>query len=421
MRSPAAPKRSSTARGHREICSTRRSRRRGKEGGDAVTDGIGRIIDMELRCSHAAEDMFRYGSTYADVRDAMRAEFRELAIDVVESRIKEAARRASSNGAGLESQGDTDPVTYRTLADIDPSPSAPLLLDMLEPDGPTLLYGAGGVGKGMTATWMMRELVKAGIRPLVYDAENRPKEWARRADGLGVDRSRIVYIQPYELPTKFRGKPFWDVAPHIARLAKNAACGVVVIDSVLAAMNVSEERLKSDAGAPYDYVEALDTVLELPSVSIGHTAKNQPEGEPYGSVAWVNAMRLTWLGVPAEGDGHRVRWRPRKRNERGKIDAVRLVFSYGEDGRPCAVERLDDERTTRGWIVDALFDGPLTIEELAENMVAEGDDFTESALARCKDMIRQTLYRMRRENKVHRTAKKKGSPWALGGWRDRRQ
>jgi hypothetical protein len=45
-------------------------------------------------------------------------------------------------------------------------------------------------------------------------------------------------------------------------------------------------------------------------------------------------MRLTWIGTRAEGDGHRVRWRPRKRNERGHIAGVLLTVGYREDGRP---------------------------------------------------------------------------------------
>lgn len=383
-----------------------------------MTDGIGRIIDMELRCSHAAEDMFRHGgATFDEVFNAMRLEFRELPVPSVEARTKEAARRASRNGTGPDSDAVPQPVPFRTLADLDTTPPGDLLLDMLEPEGPTLIYGAGGVGKGMTATWMMRDLVKTGLRPLVYDAENRPKEWARRAHGLGIDRGRVVYMQPHELPTKLQGKPFWDVAPHVAQVAEAAECGVVIIDSVLAAVGVAEERLKSDASAPYRYVAALDNVLGLPSVSIGHTAKNQPEGEPYGSVAWINAMRLTWLGTTAAGDGHRVRWRPMKRNERGHISAVQLAFSYSDDGRPSDVEVLDDDRTSRDWITDALMHGPLSVEELAENMISESEEYSEAAMARTKELIRRTLNRMKRDNRVHKVSRTRGAPWALGGWR----
>ena len=56
-------------------------------------------------------------------------------------------------------------------------------------------------------------------------------------------------------------------------------------------------------------------------------------------MAWVAAMRMTWIGTRGEGDGHHVRWRPRKRNERGYIAGVLLTFEYGDDGRPCAVTR----------------------------------------------------------------------------------
>ena len=316
---------------------------------------------------------------------------------------------ANENGASSEAA-----VTWRTLADIDATPAGPLLLDMFEPEGPTLLYGAGGLGKGMTTAWACRELVRVGMRPLIYDAENRPKEWARRADGLGIDRTSIAYVQPHDLPKELHGLEVWLIVPYLGRVARAAGADIVFLDSVLAALNVNEERLKSDAGAPYHYVGALDNELGLPSVSIGHTPKGSPEGDPYGSVSWVNAMRLTWLGTPAQGDGHRVRWRPRKRNERGKIAAVQLAFTYGDDGRPVDVERLDDERSTRDWIVSQLMNGPATVEDLAESMAAEGDDYGDAVVSRCKDQIRMTLNRMRKSGHVHK-GRGRGAPWALGG------
>lgn len=310
---------------------------------------------------------------------------------------------------------DTDdaPLQYRTLAAISDDPPAPLLLDMLEPDGPNLLYGGGGVGKGTTCTYIMRDCLRQDIRPLIYDAELHPKEWARRASGLGVERDRIVYVQPRDLPAHLIGRPMWDIVPHLARISEAEGCGIIILDSILASMNLSEEGLKSDAGAPYRYVAALDEI-GIPSVSIGHTAKNSAEGDPYGSVSWVNAMRLTWLGTRAEGEGHRVRWTPRKRNERGHIAPFLLVFEYDERGRLCGVTREDDEQTTRSWIMAALAAGPRTVDDMADEMADADDGPHTQAVARAKDRLRQTLGRMRRAGLVHRAGKKRGSPWALG-------
>ena len=201
---------------------------------------------------------------------------------------------------------------WRTLADIDDAPPGDLLLGMIEPDGPNLCNAAGGTGKGSTGAWMIRELLAQGMRPMIFDAENRPKEWARRTSGLGVDRAEVVYLQPKDLPASIMGRPAWDMAPHLGRIAAAAGVDILFVVSILPAIGLGEERLKSDAQAPYLYVAALDA-LGIPSVSFSHPPKGQPDGDPFGSVAWVNAMRLTWQGTSGEGDGHSVRWRPRKR------------------------------------------------------------------------------------------------------------
>ena len=201
---------------------------------------------------------------------------------------------------GIESPS----LAYRTLADIDDAPPGPLLLGILEPDGPTLAYAAPGVGKGMSCAWAITELQREGLRPAIYDAERRPREWSRRVQGLGGDRSGVVYIGPEDLGPRLAGRPLWESAGAIGQLMTAAGADLLIVDSILPAVGVGEERLRSDAQAPYLYVQALDA-LGKPSLSLGHPPKGQPEGEPFGSMAWVAAMRMTWLGTRAEGDGHR--------------------------------------------------------------------------------------------------------------------
>ena len=101
------------------------------------------------------------------------------------------------------------------------------------------------------------------------------------------------------------GRPAWDIAPHLGRIVSSAGVDILFVDSILPAVGVGEERLKSDAQAPYLYVAAFDAI-GIPSVSFGHPPRATPDGEPYGSVSWVNAMRLTWLGTSGEGEGHKV-------------------------------------------------------------------------------------------------------------------
>jgi hypothetical protein len=304
---------------------------------------------------------------------------------------------------------------WRTLADISDEPPEALLLGMLEPAGPTLLYAAPGTGKGMTGAWTIHELQALGRRPLIYDAERREREWSRRVSGLGGDRSRVVYVTPAELGAKFAGKPLWDAATALADAIGDTGSDVLIIDSVLPAIGLGEERLKSDAAAPFLYVDALEQ-LGVPSLSFGHPPKGQPEGDPFGSFAWVAAMRLTWLGTRAEGDGHRVRWRPRKRNERGFVPGVLLTFSYDDASRLVGVVREDDDLATREWLLAQLVDGPQAVADLADRLLElEEEAPTETVVARAKDKLRHVLQRLAREELVQRLgeAGSRNARWAL--------
>ena len=308
---------------------------------------------------------------------------------------------------------DGEIVTWRTLADISDEAPRPLLLDMLEPDGPNLAYGAPGVGKGMTSAWLATEAQRRGMRPAIYDAERRPREWARRVSGLGGDRSGIVYLEPPDLGRKYAGRPLWESAEAIGRVIRASGADLLIVDSILPAVGLGEDRLRSDAQVPYLFVQALDA-LRIPSLSIGHPPKGQPEGDPFGSVGWLGAMRLTWLGTTAEGDGHRIRWRPRKRNERGYIAGCVLTVTYGEDGRPREVLREDDDESTREWLYAALVRGPRSVADLAEEMMEETEKFTGADLDRIKERLGQQLYRMKKDAAVDRFGTTgRGVRWGL--------
>lgn len=300
----------------------------------------------------------------------------------------------------------TEP-TYRTLADVSDDPPGPLLFDMMEPDGPTLAYGAPGAGKGTTGAWIIGQAQDAGMLPAVFDAERRPREWARRVSGLGLDRSRVVYMEPEDLPAEYRGRPLWESAPAIEKTLKIAGADLLIVDSIMPAVGLGEERLRSDAQVPYWWVAALDS-LGIPSLSFGHPPKGQPEGEPFGSFAWVAAMRLTWLGVGIRGteeNRHRVRWRPKKRNERGHIPAILFTFTYGADNRLVGAERADDDERTRDLILGMLVSGPRTVSAMAEEMANDLDDPAAGEEERIRERLRKTLRRMARDGWVERLGK----------------
>lgn len=69
---------------------------------------------------------------------------------------------------------------------------------------------------------------------------------------------------------------------------KAAGADLFLLDSLLPASGVGEDRLRSDAQSPFLFVAALDS-LGITSLSFGHPPKGQPEGEPYDSMAWLAA------------------------------------------------------------------------------------------------------------------------------------
>jgi hypothetical protein len=308
-------------------------------------------------------------------------------------------------------------VTWRTLADVSNEPPRPLIFGMLE-DGPNLLCGAPGVGKGTTGSWLIVEALAAGLRPMIYDAEGRPREWARRVSGLGGDRSRVVYVEPADLGPGLAGRPLWDLIDALRAVQRASGSDIVFIDSIMPAVGLGEERLRSDVQVPYLYVAALDS-LAIPSVSFGHPPKGQPEGEPYGSYGWVAASRLTWLGTRAESergrhDDHRVRWRPRKRNERGHIPGVLLTFTYSETGVLVGVERADDEESTRDWLLAALVHFPRAVADMAEEMHDAMENPAPGEAERIKERLGRALRRMAHEGWVRKVEKSgRAGLWAL--------
>ena len=183
---------------------------------------------------------------------------------------------------------------WRTLADVPDDAPGPLLFGMLE-DGPTLMYAAPGTGKGMTGAFLIVEAQRAGMLPAVFDAERRPREWARRVSGLRGDRSRVVYMEPADLGLEFAGRPFWEVAPQIRKITRASGADLLLLDSLLPASGIGEEQLRSDARAPFHFVAALD-LLGIPSASFGHPPRGSPKATR--SARWPG-LRPT--GSPGSG------------------------------------------------------------------------------------------------------------------------
>jgi hypothetical protein len=325
------------------------------------------------------------------------------------------ALRRQANTGGEPSSGpmSDDPPTWRSLADISDDPPGDLLVGMLEPDGRTLAYAAPGAGKGSTGAWLVTELQRTGLRVAVYDAERRPREWARRVSGLGGDRAAVTYLDPLDLGTKYAGIPIWDAIERIAIVVRATGSDVLIVDSVFTCLNLDERRLLNDPSVPFAYEQALAS-LGVPVLSFAHPPKGQPEGEPFGSFAWVAAHRLTWVGVRLPGEQHVVRWRVRKANERGHVPGLLLRFGY-EDNRLVGATREDDDQSTRDWLVGALRDGPLTIADLvAREAEEQGEYLSAEATERARSRLAKAVYRMRGDGSVAKAGKEgRATAWQL--------
>src|SRR4051812_118896 len=70
------------------------------------------------------------------------------------------------------------------LGTISTDPPPPMLVGRLDPEGHTILYGPGGVGKGALTCWWIVRLVTDGHRVLILDWEGHATEWARRIRSL---------------------------------------------------------------------------------------------------------------------------------------------------------------------------------------------------------------------------------------------
>ncbi len=324
-----------------------------------------------------------------------------------------AALRGQDVGRPMVAGGDQPP-TWRTLADIDDSPPRDLLLGMLDPDGRTLAYSAPGAGKGSTGAWLTTALQGIGLRVAIYDAERRPREWSRRVSGLGGDRAAVTYFDQADLGANYAGVPIWDAIERITQIVRGTRSDVLIVDSIFTSLNLDERRLLNDPSVPFSYEAALST-LGIGVLSFGHTPKGQPEGEPFGSFAWVAAHRLTWVGVRLPGEEHTVRWRVRKANERGHVKGILIRFGYGEDGRLVSAVQEDDDESTRDWLLGALRDGPKTIAELVGIESEElGEYLSADATDRAKARLGKAAYRMKTDGWLVKAGKEgRAARWAL--------
>jgi len=223
-------------------------------------------------------------------------------------RIMEVASQAADQAAAdpLESLG------ILNLADFK-EPPPPLLLDVLSPDGTSVLYGDGGDGKGWVAAKWASQL---GVKVAILDFEDHPNEWAYRLDKFGL--SDVLYISPAVTLEKWANE-------RSARLLRDRAVRFLIIDSAMYASDVDDPY---SPGSTMAYKRARARLGRLPAILLAHTTGGQDK--VFGSVFWKNEARIVWrLGKDIITRQRFLECR--KANNYSAVEGKRFVIEFNEE------------------------------------------------------------------------------------------
>lgn len=270
----------------------------------------------------------------------------------------------------------------RASSTIPDGPPPPLLIDRLDPEGNTVLFGPGGVGKGALACHWITRLTEAGQVVLIVDYEDHPSEWARRVASLGGITEGVLYVSPSAGSWSGTQGAIWAQADELRAVADVVGATYIVIDSIVVACGATDPL---DPGAAGQYAAALARIGR-PALSLGHVTKAEDGRYPFGSVFWHNLARVTW-GL-AKGQG-------------GAILTNRKANNYPNQGRQLVTVTWSDDRPASVWersytaklaelITDALAERPLTVAEITTALEEDRDEDEPAIKA---DSVRHTLRR----------------------------
>lgn len=271
-----------------------------------------------------------------------------------------------------------------TLSEISTEPPAGLLCGRLDPSSHTILYGTGGVGKGIYVTHQIAQLVAAGHRVMILDYENHGDEWARRYHGLaGRDGSdRVLWVAPLTAGWGGQRGAIWKQVDDIRQLAMAFGATYVVIDSIVPACGGSDPM---DPGTVALYAGALE-YLGLPVLSLAHVTKADDLRYPFGSVFWHNLARVTWS---LHKDGDRVVLTHRKSNNYANQGRTVVTVTW-LDGLPRDVAEQSFSAVVADRVAEALAGESLTVGAIVARLKDAIEDGEQPIKA---DTVRAALRR----------------------------
>lgn len=251
-------------------------------------------------------------------------------------------------------------------------PPLPLLIDRLAPDGHTILFGPGGVGKGVTAAWWIVQLVKEGLRVLILDYEDHPTEWSRRIAGLyrqDVPQGQVHHVSPLSAAWKGAGGAIWNQQTDIKAIAERFDAQVLVIDSIVPAC-VGMDASKGGTDVTSQYSAALQQI-GLPALSLAHVTKDGAQTYPFGSVFWHNLARVTY-SLSSGPDGVSTLMTMRKHNNYQRRPAVVMTAEWRE-GIPMEISEKPYGASVAD-LIDQVLTEPMSLQEVTTRLNALGEE-----------------------------------------------
>jgi hypothetical protein len=217
---------------------------------------------------------------------------------------------------------------YHRISDMADVEIGALLADgLMVPEGATVLYGPGGVGKGHVACEAIRNLLPHGP-VLIVDYEAHPSEWKRRLAAMltPVQQEQVAHmVPPQSLPKSEQ---------LIRAVVREVGARALILDSYQAA--TPDGKAHADiADVPRDMFGSIARI-GVPALILAHVTKSGGEHQPYpyGSVFVHSYARMTWSMAKRSQDDEplRVELRNQKLNDR-QLELPRVYeFVYGPYG-----------------------------------------------------------------------------------------
>lgn len=250
---------------------------------------------------------------------------------------------------------------------------------------PNLIYGPGGIGKSLLATYfgllIGLPLPHNNLNPepgnvLILDWEFSGEETQERADRLlkgiaGITGAPIYY--------RFCWRPFADDIEEIRRSVLEHDINLIVIDSAGPAC----AGMPESAEATLRFFNAFRALHGKTGLIIAHEAKNAAEKSPFGSVYWTNMSRNVYKmqkDQDMESNTLNVSLVHKKANTGRLQRPLALQFDFDDDG-PITVCKADIRKhpelargTTMSYQISKLLsNGAMTTKEIAEIIKKKAD------------------------------------------------